>query len=235
LAQIDARIAALTDATEVWTPETLACSGAVIGLDHDGEIRIERNLVRKEDARKLRRKDAEPGEQGPSRSILPAKLVADLTAQGDWRHTATAAGYRARCRGAALDTLYLGCAENSALEMSAKDSGVGSAMAARDACPALQTIERERVRLGDILPPPEDLFAWCLARSQDELLALLAFIAATSVNAVQAKGDHAASSRLAHAEQLANALALDMRSWFVPGAENYFGRINRHSRRHRRG
>jgi ParB family chromosome partitioning protein len=47
------------------------------------------------------------------------------------------------------------------------------------------------------------------------------------VNAVQAKGDHAASSRLVNAQQLADALALDMRSRFVPGAENYFGRINR--------
>jgi ParB family transcriptional regulator, chromosome partitioning protein len=100
-------------------------------------------------------------------------------------------------------------------------------MAAPETCPALQVIERERARIHDLLPPSEALFAWCLERTRDELLSLLAFIAATTVDAIQCKGDRPDAPRMVHAGQLANALGLDMRSWFVPGAENYFGQINR--------
>jgi hypothetical protein len=47
------------------------------------------------------------------------------------------------------------------------------------------------------------------------------------VNTVQSKADRPDDGRFTHGSQLANALALEMRTWFVPGAENYFGRINR--------
>lgn len=44
---------------------------------------------------------------------------------------------------------------------------------------------------------------------------------------MQRKADRSGAARLIDAEQIAEALSLDMRTWFVPGAENYFGRINR--------
>ncbi|MCZ7593677.1 MAG: hypothetical protein M5U16_01270 [Hyphomicrobium sp.] len=64
-------------------------------------------------------------------------------------------------------------------------------------------------------------------RSRDELLDLLAFIAATLVDGVQRKTDRPDASRLVHAKQLAEALRLDMTEWFQPTAENYFARVNR--------
>jgi ParB family chromosome partitioning protein len=66
-----------------------------------------------------------------------------------------------------------------------------------------------------------------LERSQAELLGVLAFIVAASVDAVQRKGDRPDAVRLTHVSQIAGAIGLDMRTWFVPGAENCFGRINR--------
>jgi len=46
---------------------------------------------------------------------------------------------------------------------------------------------------------PDDLWQWCLDRSRDELLELLALIAAGAVNAVQRKEDRRDSPRLSHA------------------------------------
>ncbi len=74
---------------------------------------------------------------------------------------------------------------------------------------------------------PEDLFDWLLGCSRDELLALLALVAATSVDAVQRKTDSAHFLRISHGDVLARALQLDMARWFTPTAENYFARVNR--------
>jgi ParB family transcriptional regulator, chromosome partitioning protein len=76
------------------------------------------------------------------------------------------------------------------------------------------------------LPAAEQLWAWCLQRSQDQLLDMLAVLAAATVDAVQRKAG-GLRSELTHASDLADALSLDMRHWFVPGAENYFGQVNR--------
>lgn len=58
-------------------------------------------------------------------------------------------------------------------------------------------------------------------RSRDELVDLLAFMAGSAVNAVQAKADRPDIARLAHGDAL--ALRFDMTEWFQPTAENYSG------------
>jgi ParB family transcriptional regulator, chromosome partitioning protein len=59
------------------------------------------------------------------------------------------------------------------------------------------------------------------------LLELLAYCAATTVNAVRGKADRAESKRFQDADRLAAALKLDMKAWFTPSAENYFGKVNK--------
>lgn len=89
-------------------------------------------------------------------------------------------------------------------------------------------MEDEGTRWGDHLPgDPTDLFRWCLDQSQDVLLDLLAFLAALSIDAVQVKGDSPGSSRLTHADALAQALNLDMRQWWTPTAEGFYRRLSR--------
>ena len=58
-------------------------------------------------------------------------------------------------------------------------------------------------------------------------LQLLAFCAALTVNAVQAKTDSTNNSRLAQANALATALHIDMSQWFAPTAANFFERISK--------
>jgi ParB family chromosome partitioning protein len=71
------------------------------------------------------------------------------------------------------------------------------------------------------------LWTWCQAQPCGTLLQLLAFCAALTVNAVQAKTDSTNNSRLAQANTLATALRIDMNQWFTPTAANFFERISK--------
>jgi hypothetical protein len=62
---------ALAERSEYWPAEILAVAGSVIGLSHDGSVRIERGLVRKSDAKALRK--AVKDEQGEPADALPPR------------------------------------------------------------------------------------------------------------------------------------------------------------------
>ncbi|MGD9658010.1 MAG: ParB/RepB/Spo0J family partition protein [Methylocystis sp.] len=75
---------------------------------------------------------------------------------------------------------------------------------------------------------PAKLWAWCLDASRADLLDALAYLVGRTVNAVAARhegGSHQAG-RLAQASELADALALDMNSYWIPGRE-FFGRVSK--------
>jgi ParB family chromosome partitioning protein len=67
----------------------------------------------------------------------------------------------------------------------------------------------------------QGLFQWILEQSQDQQLALLAFCAAGSLDAIQ---NHENESP---ADNLARALNLDLRRWWRPTAEGYFKSISK--------
>jgi len=211
-----------------WPTETLAIAGAIVALDHAGALRIERGLVRQGDMPKRKRED------GPSDpSDLPASLVADLTAQKTAAMGAELIrqpdiALAAVVHALALRALYQHPDAASCLELSMQMPRVHRLMAKPQQSVPLGRIDEERSVLAELLPEtPSDLWEWCLERTRDELLRVLAFVAANAVNAVQGKGEHADSDRLMHGATLAQALSLDMRPWFVPDSGNYFGRLNR--------
>lgn len=232
LAEIQERIDTLTAASEHWSAETLSATGALVGLDHNGELRIERGLMREADEPAHDSDDPSSDEGSHVRSGLPAKLIEDLTAQ---KSAAISAELLQRpdvalasvVHALALQTFYPGYGHDSAVKFAARPADLRRAIASADLCASLTALDQARGRIEAMLPGPDALWAWCLQRSQDELLGVLAFIAAASVDAVQRKEDRPDAARLAHAGQIAQAVDLDMRTWFAPGAENYFGRINR--------
>ncbi|WP_162741815.1 hypothetical protein [Agrobacterium cavarae] len=73
---------------------------------------------------------------------------------------------------------------------------------------------------------PADSSEWCLERGQQELIELLAFAAAHSIDSVKDKYDYRETQR-AHAEVLADALDLDMTNYFEATAGNYFNHLAR--------
>ena len=94
--------------------------------------------------------------------------------------------------------------------------------------PAHRAMAEEAERWSERLPgDPADLFVWCLAQRQDTLLALLAFLAALSINAVQGKYDRGDNERLVQADRLAEALSLDTHAWWTPSVEGFYGRLTK--------
>ena len=57
------------------------------------------------------------------------------------------------------------------------------------------------------------------------MIDLIAFCAAQSLDAVQAKADHVTTPRWQHADQVSDALGLDMAAWWQPTADRYLGRV----------
>lgn len=235
LSAVEQRIEELNNLSQSWSGETLAIAGAVVSLGYDGGVSIARGLVPPED-RPARASATlahdEPNSAGVRNGLSP-KLIEDLTAQktaaiGVELMTKPDIALAAVVHGLTLDVFYPGCFSDSCVRLSARSAHARSAIAKPESCRALAVISQEHERFGDRLPGnPAELWDWLLASSRDELLELLAYIAATAVDAVQRKGEHPDSSRLAHANRLAVALQLDMGSWFCPTAESYFGRVSR--------
>lgn len=211
-----------------YAPEDMAKAGARVRLEHDGTLRVERGLVHPDDAKD----DAAPTHrQGPERGALPAAMVAELTAH----RTAAlrlelsrnpAVALAATVQALALPLFYAG--SRSCLAIRCESERLNRHAKFLDDCPAHDAMEAERERWGDRLPgDAADLFGWCLAQPQEVLLDLLAFLAACSVNAVQVKGDSPTSDRLTHADQLASAVALDMRAHWEPTVRGFFGRVTK--------
>jgi ParB family chromosome partitioning protein len=233
---LDQRIAELNEAAQSWPAETLALAGAIVSLDRDGSVSVERGLVRKEDLR-----NASPGLSGDAdddsapakRNGLPDRLVEDLTAQKSAAIGAELMGQPEIALAAvvhclAIRSLYPSCTASSCLELFPRSTSLRNSLSAPEACKGLTAIEQERDHIADRLPgDPDDLWSWCLERSRDELLDLLAIVAAKAVNAVQRKGDRPDACRLVHANDLAKSLKLDIGAWFTPTAEGYFNRVSR--------
>ena len=228
---------ALGETAETWPPETLAVSGAIVTLAHDGTLRIERGLVRKEDRREAKAlrehaPDASGSAEVPSIGLSP-KLIEDLTAE---KSAGIAAELIARpgvalaavVHALLLEAFHPGYGTHSCLKLRLQHPGLAFSMAKPDASKALTALMAEKTRLGDVIPGnPADLWTWCLNRREDEFLTLLAFVASYAVDATRHKQERADTDRLVHGDALARAVNLDMTAWYTPTAEGYFNRIRR--------
>jgi len=232
-------IDALTNGAPVWNPDDLACAGAVVAIGHAGKLTVERGLVRPEDMPKPEAPETVPGERtGEGRpqmqesSELSAALVEDLTAQKTAALRATLAGDPDTALAAVVHamalpvfyrygagsclTLKLTCTELRGSAPGIEDSPAGQAMAEQEAAWQRQLPE-----------DAEGLFPWCLEQSRETVLGLLAFCAASAVDAVKRPHERAREARLTHAEQLAAAVRLDMAQWWQPTKASYFERVSK--------
>jgi len=244
IGEIEDRLDAIDDkrGNDVWTPAQLAVAGAVLTIGHDGKAQIERGLVRPEEWA------ARNGSSGPSEKAKPAKtsgtgetetgedqcpvlsaaLIESLTAQ---RSAALAAELQQRpdvalaaiVHAFASSLLRHGLADGSSLEVAASSQSLRRVEGSK----AHQQIEAAREKWSRMLPQEGDLWAWCLEQKQGVLLELLAFCAASTINAVRVKTERAESKRFRHADKLAAAVGLDLKAWFTPSAENYFSRVSK--------
>lgn len=151
---------------------------------------------------------------------LPRSLVESLTAHRTAALAVTLSqqpkvALAAVVHALALRTFY-GHGGDSCLQIFAKDVSLKLAEGSK----AREFLEIATETWREHLPGnADDLFAWCLEQ--------LAQCAALSVHAVQAKIDRPDTDRLVHAQALAQALSLDMATWFTPNAANFFGKLTK--------
>jgi ParB family chromosome partitioning protein len=218
---IEARIEELQGASGcAYTPDVLAIAGAFVTIGSDGEPEILRGIVRPEDE-----PEGEP-EASKARPEFSAALVESLTEAKSAALSATLADKPDVALAAVVHALagsvFRLFGSDSSLQISAKVTTL------REPSKGAQQLDAAHERWAERIPgDPRALWDWCLAQERDTLLDLLAYCAARTVNAVQAKQDRPGTPRLRHANTLAAALTFDMRQWFTPTPENFFSRVGR--------
>jgi ParB family chromosome partitioning protein len=224
LDEIEARINELEETESAYTPETRAVAGAIVTIGHNGEVDVVRGLVRPED---VPERIAEPKTANPEgKPALSASLVQSLT-----EHKSGAVGASLRehpdiALAAVVHALAVNVFHSYGNDSSLQISGKVTHL--REGGTGAEAMEEAHSRWRSRIPSDEAaLWPWCLSQEQDTLLRLLAYCAARTVNAVQAKQDRPDCQRITHANALAAALGLDMRDWFTPTAENFFSRVSR--------
>lgn len=208
----------------------LASAGAIVSVGWDGDVAVERGLMRGDDA--VEPEVAEHAVADVVRSAgLPATLITDLTARRTAALQVTAAGNVPVMVAAVVHALALRAfyrfAHETCLKLSVEVASPERNMGVPEACAAVQRIADSHRAWSERLPEdPAMLWNWCLAQAQDVLLEQLAHIGALSIDAIRQKGDRVGGARLAHADALAEAIGFDMADHYVPDVPTYFGRVS---------
>jgi ParB family chromosome partitioning protein len=235
LEEISDKIDALSGDAERWLPEDIACAGCVIGIGYDGELAVERGLVRPED-----RPAADTGDNTvlrgqTARQVNGAPGLSDKLAENLTAH-----------RTAALRTVLAGNAEvaltavvhalalplffphetESCLALKLDGAPLhGSAEGIEGSSAEVKLASQRQFWLRQIPNSAEGFWAWLSVQDTATRLDLLAYCAGCSVNAVKKRHERAGTDRLAHADKLALALGLDMTQWWQPTAQSYFRHV----------
>ena len=227
--RLDTEIAALRG-DDAFDPAELACAGAIISIGRDGGPRIERGFIRPEDdTGRAPKSKSKPRGDGPA--PLSEKLVAELTAHRTMalrnalgRDTDMA--LRAVVHALACAAFFPHSGLKSCLKISSQSEFLERYAPGIEESDAAKEIAKRHGAWIDRIPDDaEEMWGYILTLEQGELLALLADCASVTVNAVAARDSRDMAAD--HADQLAQAVRLDMRSQWKPTVRNYLGRVSK--------
>jgi ParB family chromosome partitioning protein len=221
-----------------------AAAGAIVTIDRDGQAVIHRGLLREAEAKALRtlerlrqgfasEGEADNDDEGEDDDPPKTAAMSDRLAQRLSAHRTAALQIEvARHPQVALAALVHGMVQTVLQESYyGHDLPLGVSLKQQDrleslapdvsespAAVALRTLQEVA---GEALPEDSaELFAALLAKSQDELVRLLAVCVASTVDVVTPR----ATPHQPGAE-LAQAVGLDMAAWWQPTADGYFQRV----------
>ncbi len=247
-AEIDAALDAFGDGT-AYDPEEIARGGVFVILGQDGLARVERGLIRPEDVPAPEPEpeagpdsgesppdgetEAEAGEpEEDAGAPLSERLVMDLTAHRtlalqDRLGADSTAALSAVVHALALSAFYPAYDRPTCLGVKAVAADLGGHTPGIEDSPAGRRIA-ERHEAWAVRLPREapDLWAYVLALPATDLLDLLAHAASLSVNAVRWPHDRKPGA-WAHADRLAETVALDMTGDWTPTVASYLGRVTK--------
>ncbi|MBS0422530.1 MAG: ParB N-terminal domain-containing protein [Proteobacteria bacterium] len=212
-------------------PEQQRIAGAIVTIDpNSGKLRIERGLLRPADKKRIQKekKVIESNTDGKSASAKrthSAALLLELTAHRTMALQAVLAdrpdvALLALTHRMIIKTFSMYSRADSAVQIAPQQSELDRFAKDIKQAKAYKILAERRAALKAQLPRKADaLFAWLMKQPQSEVLALLAFCVALTLNDVRNDEDSGASGALV------KAAGLDMREWWTATAANYFGRI----------
>lgn len=237
LTAIDAELEAAS--TPVYPAEAYERGGLFAVLQHDGSIRVERGLIRAEDAPSMAEEaeaddpvSAAAVDAGPSPTKakpLSESLIADLTAHRtaalrDQLANQPEAAFVAALHVVVLQVFHHSGVE-SCLELHLHRTSLVQYAAGYEASPAGQAIAARHERWAARLGNAEDLWGVLCGLDGDERLQLFAHCVSLSVNAVKLVGR--SRRTLGHADRLAQHLSLDIAAYWQATPDSYFGRVSK--------
>jgi ParB family chromosome partitioning protein len=228
----------LNESLEELNATDLAIAGVIVTVDHAGELRIERGLIRKEDVKNLpKAQGAETGVAGSGQSeaakpVHSEKLTRMLTAH---RSAAIQAEIMNRPEIALAALVH-----RLALQVFGSGYRTNRIVQVHIECPHFQTdaenieqsraakaIEEKRAywtaRIEVAGQGGKTLFGWLLEQNLADLHDLLAFCTAVSINTVSGR-EHVPSDDVV---AIMAALSLDMADWWEPTPENYLSYVSK--------
>ncbi len=235
----------LEDGLQGYGANVKAAAGAIVTIDRDGQAVIHRGLLREAEAKALRtleklrqgfgsvEGDAENDDDSENEEAPKAAAISDRLAQRLSAHRTAALQVEvAQHPQVALAALVHGMVQTVlqgshyghdlplAVRLTVQDRLEGMAPDWPESPAAVALRELQRVA-GEALPKDSaELFAALLAMEQGELVKLLAVCVAGAVDVVTPR-----ATRQQPGAELAEAVGLDMASWWKPTAESYFKHV----------
>jgi ParB family chromosome partitioning protein len=212
-------------------PEQLAKSGALVCINHQGEPRVVRGLLRAEDAKlfaQQARREVKASQEGQDseKPTHSAALLIRLTEQRTLALRAEFVQHPEVALAAVIDrfvhnTFHLSSrGHGNALEIVSPERYLGSDSTAKEGT-AAALLKQRRESWSDRVRKAKDQFQFILNLPMAEKLELLAVATSATLNAVQN------SEGPSEADGLAAALQLDLRRWWTPSAANYFESVSK--------
>ncbi|SAI56259.1 ParB-like nuclease [Bordetella ansorpii] len=239
------QLQALEDGLQDYGEAVKAAAGAIVTIDRNGEAVIHRGLLREAEAKALRTlerlrqgfgSEGEAGNDGTGEETddapKPAAMSDRLAQRLSAHRTAALQIEVARHPQVALAALVHGMVQ-TVLQGShySHDLPLGVSLKVQDRLegmapewpesPAAVALRELQQVAGEALPEDSaELFAALLAKSQDELVRLLAVCVASTVDVVTPR-----ATQHQPGAELAQAVALDMAAWWQPTADGYFQHV----------
>ena len=222
-----------------YAPDVLAIAGAVVTVDHSGEVCIYRGLVKPEDRKEAKRlgKASPANGTGDTEGDEPAKggaaavsesLHRKLTAHrtralqvlvADNAHVALACVVHTLAQQLVIEHSYR---TDSALTIRANgcESALGQFADDMEGSTADTELQSRLANWRDRVPGDSSkLLPWLIGQDEGTLLDLLALCSALSINVVTA------SMQVHPGDAIAQAVGLDMADWWSPTAMSYLQQV----------
>ncbi|WP_242665845.1 ParB/RepB/Spo0J family partition protein [Paraburkholderia ginsengiterrae] len=226
---------------ETWADDDMKMGGVFITIDQDGELNIERGLVKRDDvARVYPKDDASDGEAGMATADpqpkekplhgeklcrrLTAHRTAAVQAELSRRPVVALAAFMNRLIPTVFDERYRFAYAESAVKIDAHTSRDALVREADDmeSSVAFTQIEADRAKWAKLLPKDvDDLLPWLLKQESDVMARLFAFCVAATLDSVSS------TDRIHPINTLADVMQINMAYYWKPTQQSYLNHVSK--------